>query len=189
VLHHEVLVNVTDAGPLPNFYVYKKPWYRDGAMMALCLRATGNLDVIRDWIMGLTEPFDRNNAGENEADNLGQALFLISLVSDRNHPLVPKIQKELIRFQVQDQDSRYIKGRSDFAEHPVYQIVQAARLVLRLCPHHRAQYPYQARLYPDMHIGMNAYQIPDSSDEFNRQHDLAKLSHLPEKRNRWRDPW
>jgi hypothetical protein len=26
---------------------------------------------------GLREPYDRNNAGETEADNLGQALYLV----------------------------------------------------------------------------------------------------------------
>jgi len=44
--------------------------------------------------------FDRNNAGETEADNPGQALFLLSLVSDKNHPLVPKILEALKRFEV-----------------------------------------------------------------------------------------
>ena len=44
-------------------------------------------------------------------------------------------------------------------------------------------------VYPDLRVGMNAYRIPDSSDEFNAQHDLAKFSHLPDKRNPWRDPW
>ncbi len=121
VLHHEILINVADGLPVPNFYVYKKPWYRDGAMMALCLQKTGNLAVIRDWILGLREPFDRNNAGESEADNPGEALFLISLVSDKNHPLVPKLLEALKKFEVRDGDKLYIKGRSDFALHPVYQ--------------------------------------------------------------------
>jgi hypothetical protein len=121
VLHHEILINVTEAGPVPNFYVYKRAWYRDGAMMAMCLQTTGNLDTIRDWIHGLRDPFDRNNAGETEADNLGQALFLISLSADKNHPLVPKVLKELARFEVRAPGGRYIQGRSDFAEHPVYQ--------------------------------------------------------------------
>ena len=80
VLHQELLVNVIPAGPVPNFFVYSKPWYRDGAMMALAFRETGNLDQIRDWALGLKEVFDRNNGGETEADNPGQALFLISLV-------------------------------------------------------------------------------------------------------------
>ena len=42
VLHQELLVNITEAGPVPNFFVYEKPWYRDGAMVALALKETGN---------------------------------------------------------------------------------------------------------------------------------------------------
>jgi hypothetical protein len=45
------------------------------------------------------------------------------------------------------------------------------------------------QVYPDLRVGLNAYRIPDSSDEFNAKHDLAKFSHLPEQRNPWRDPW
>ena len=121
VLHQELLVNVTTNGPVPNFFVYSKPWYRDGAMMALAFRETGNLDCIRDWILGLREPYDRNNKGETEADNLGQALFLISLVSNTNHPLVAKVLAEIPKFEQQRDGMKFIKGRSDFAEHPVYQ--------------------------------------------------------------------
>ncbi len=121
VLHHEILINVIDGLPVPNYFVYKKPWYRDGAMMAMCLQRTGNLDLVRQWILGLGDPYDRNNAGETEADNLGQALFSISLVSDKNHPLVAEIQKELAKHEVNSTEGRHIRGRSDFAEHPVYQ--------------------------------------------------------------------
>ncbi len=121
VLHQELLVNITATGPVPNIFVYSKPWYRDGAMVAMCLRDTGNLDSIRRWALGLSEVFDRNNAGETEADNLGQALSLISLVADKNHPLVPKILTEATRFVVQTNGIHYLSGRSDFAEHPVYQ--------------------------------------------------------------------
>lgn len=45
------------------------------------------------------------------------------------------------------------------------------------------------RIYPDPRIGLNSYRIPDSSDEFNKKYDLAKYSHLPDKRNPWRDPY
>jgi hypothetical protein len=48
-------------------------------------------------------------------------LFLISLVSDKKHPLVSRILAELPRFEVRGTKGRYIKGRSDFAEHPAYQ--------------------------------------------------------------------
>lgn len=44
-------------------------------------------------------------------------------------------------------------------------------------------------VYPDMRVGLNAYEIPDASDEFNKEHDLAKFSHLPDKRNPWTDPY
>jgi len=44
-------------------------------------------------------------------------------------------------------------------------------------------------VYPDPRIGLNSYRIPDSSDEFARKFDLAKYSHLPDKRNPWRDPY
>ena len=90
-------------------------------MMAMALKATGNLDVIREWILGLRDPYDRNNGGESEADNLGQALYLISLVSDRSHPLVAGILAEVRRLEVVQGGAKFIQGRSDFAEHPVYQ--------------------------------------------------------------------
>ncbi len=121
VLHQELLVNVTPAGPVPNLFVYSKPWYRDGAMMALAFRETGNLDQIRDWVLGLKDVFDRNNGGETEADNPGQALFLISLVADKSHPLVPDILAAVKAFETNGPAGRFIQGRSDFAAHPAYQ--------------------------------------------------------------------
>ncbi len=117
VLHQEILINIIDGQPVPNFFVYRKPWYRDGAMMGMVLKETGNLDLIRDWILSLRDPYDRNNAGETEADNLGQALYLISLVSGPSHPLTAAILEELSKFQ----KDNYIQGRSDFADHPMYQ--------------------------------------------------------------------
>ncbi len=121
VLHQELLFNVTEAGPVPNLFVYPKPWYRDGAMVALALRQTGNLGLLHDWLLGLGEPYDRNNAGEREADNLGQALFLVSLAGDKSHPLVGKVLAEAPRFEVAGPGGKYLRGRSDFSEHPVYQ--------------------------------------------------------------------
>lgn len=44
-------------------------------------------------------------------------------------------------------------------------------------------------VYPDPRIGMNAYLIPDASEEFNTAHDLGKFSHLPNQRNPWKDPY
>jgi len=117
VLHQEILVDIVDGKPVPNFLVYPKPWYRDGAMAAMVLRRTGNIGLLRDWILSLRDPFDHNNAGRSEPDNLGEALYLISCVSDREHPLVPTIQRAVDSFK----KGNYIAGITDGAEHPVYQ--------------------------------------------------------------------
>ena len=59
VLHQELLINVIDGKPLPNYFVYSKPWYRDSAMMAIVFEKTGNLNLIKDWILGLRVPYDK----------------------------------------------------------------------------------------------------------------------------------
>jgi hypothetical protein len=148
VLHQEVLINIIDGIPVPNFFVYphRKPWYRDSAMMAMVLQATGNLGLIRDWILNFRAPYDRNNAGETETDNLGQALYLVSLVSDRSHPLVPFLLNELQVWQTND----YIKGRTDFSEHPVYQTKWAKYGLAAL----GIKDPYEVPLIPDSYSSL-----------------------------------
>jgi len=122
VLHHDVLVNVVDGKPLPNLFVYQKPWLRDGAMVAMVLKATGNLDLIRDWVLTLRDPFDRNNRGQAEADNLGQALYLASLVADRTHPVVEAALDSAKRFEKKAPGGGvFLAGNTDYAPHPVYQ--------------------------------------------------------------------
>lgn len=121
VLHHEILINIIDGKPVPNFMVYKKPWYRDGSSMAMILKQTGNLRLIRDWILSIRDPFDRNNAGIAEADNPGQLLYLISLVSDKNHPAVATILDSVKRFVRTGPLGPYIDGKTDFNRHIVYQ--------------------------------------------------------------------
>ena len=115
-LHHDLLVSLTDGRPVPNILVYPKPWYRDAAMMCLALERTGNLRLVRDWALSLREPFDENNQCR-EPDNLGQALYLISLFSDRSHPLVATVLETIPQYRRGD----YLVGLTDGAEHPVYQ--------------------------------------------------------------------
>jgi hypothetical protein len=117
ILLHEILINIVDTKPVPNFMVYSKPWYRDAAMVAMCLQKTDNLHLIKPWILKLEEPFDRNNAGNREPDNLGQVLYLISLVSGSSHPLVKKVLHTIPEFQ----KGKHLDGSTDFSKHPVYQ--------------------------------------------------------------------
>jgi exo-1,4-beta-D-glucosaminidase len=44
-------------------------------------------------------------------------------------------------------------------------------------------------VYPDPHLDVNNYLIPDVSDEFNAEWNLSKYSYLPDKRNPWKDPY
>ncbi|MVM32965.1 hypothetical protein GO755_23190 [Spirosoma sp. HMF4905] len=117
VLHQEVLINVINGRPVPNFLVYFKPSYRDAALMAMVMRETNNLPLIHDWIMAIRDPFDRNNRGIPEADNLGEVLFLVSLVSDKSHPAVQMVLDSVKQFQ----KGAYIVGKTNNAEHPVFQ--------------------------------------------------------------------
>jgi len=118
ILHHEILINIVDGQPLPNFLVYDKPWYRDAAMMAMVLEKTGNAFLLHDWIRDLDNPFDRNNAGHEEPDNLGQLLFLISLIDNAaSHPLIPRILEEAKMVT----HNGHLTGLTDSGQHPVYQ--------------------------------------------------------------------
>lgn len=144
ILHQEMLFHLYNGMPLPNLFVYGKPWYRDAAMVAMCLQKTGNLHLIRDWVLSLAAPYDCNNAGHCEPDNLGQALYLISTVSDASHPLVPVILQEANRIQ----KNGHLCGMSDFAPHSVYQTKWL-------------KYGLSQLSLPDQ------YKIPDISDSYD----------------------
>jgi hypothetical protein len=115
-LHAELLVNITPFGPVPNLWVYPRPWYRDAAMVLMCLERTGNLHLVEPWVMGLRHVFDRNNGCE-EPDNIGQVLYMVSLFGAKKHPIVERALKAIDKFRRGD----HIVGLTDFAEHPVYQ--------------------------------------------------------------------
>jgi hypothetical protein len=117
VLHHEILMNVDEGMPLPNFLVYKKTNYRAAAMMIMVMKQTNNLNLISNWVASLKEPYDRSIEGSPEIDNLGQALYIISTVSDSKHPLIEKILEEADGYK----NSDYIEGKTEDSFHPVYQ--------------------------------------------------------------------
>jgi hypothetical protein len=116
-LHHEILVNLVNGEPLPNLLAYSRPWRRDAAMVAMCLAKTGNLDLIKPWVLNLQTVFD-HNANVEESDNLGQNLYLLGIVdAPRQHPLVEKTLESARRFT----NRGAIIGLTDGAEHTVYQ--------------------------------------------------------------------
>jgi len=116
-LHAEILVNLMPFGPVPNLWVYPRPWYRDAAMMLMCLRETGNLTLVEPWVMGLHKVWDRNNDGNAEPDNFGQILFMVSLFGTNKHPIIEQVLKAMQGY-VRD---GHLVGKTDGAERPVYQ--------------------------------------------------------------------
>ncbi|MEK6782257.1 MAG: beta galactosidase jelly roll domain-containing protein [Bacteroidota bacterium] len=45
------------------------------------------------------------------------------------------------------------------------------------------------KVYPNPYEGMNNMYIPDASDEFNKQYQLEKYSHIPGQSNPWKKPY
>lgn len=164
-LHAELLINVMPFGPVPNLMVYPRPWYRDAALMLMCFEKTGNLALVESWVRGLTQVYDRNNSGIAEADNPGQLLYMISLISDRQHPLVAKTLLEVQKLARDD----YICGMSDYAEHSVYQ-TKWLKLGLRALG---LDDPYQIPLIPDSYSSLFWMDFKDShvpGPRFNESH-------------------
>ncbi len=117
ILHGELLVNFMPWGPVPNLWTYERAWYRDAAMVLLALELTENLGMAEAWVDGLVHPFDRNNAGNAEPDNLGQVLTMLGLLGANSHPLRDRVLKAAEGIT----RDGHLVGLSDFAEHPVYQ--------------------------------------------------------------------
>ena len=117
ILFSEVMVNITKEGPKPNFIAYENVWYRDAAIVAMVLEETGNIEQISNWIKNINEIYDWQN-GNNEPDNLGQILFLQSLVETRNEELINKILEEAKKLKTEE---GYIIGYTDRSKMPVYQ--------------------------------------------------------------------
>lgn len=116
ILHQEILVSFNGILPVPNIYTYRKPWYRDGAMMALVLERTKNLHLIRPWALSVTEMYDKNNKGMCEPDNLGQLAFVLSYFVDKNYPLINEIYKEGQRIA----ENGVLTGLTDYSHHEIY---------------------------------------------------------------------
>ena len=116
ILHHEILISFIGNKPVPNIYVYDKPWYRDGAMMALVLDKTGNIDLMREWAMSVSDIYDMNNKGNREPDNLGQLAYVLSFFTDKENDTVKAILKEAEQIM----KNGILTGITDYNHHEIY---------------------------------------------------------------------
>ena len=86
----------------------------------MVLRQTNNTDLIKDWLNSINEIYDRNN-GEEEPDNLGELLYLLSLQEDKNNELIDRIEEEANRLADNNPNGYYIYGKTDFQDEYLYQ--------------------------------------------------------------------
>ena len=121
VLHHEILINIKESCLYPNIFVYKKPFLRDAFMGALCLEQTGNSGILQPWIENIDSIYDMQN-GEKEPDNLGELLYLLTLIpAESNQSLRQKLNEEIDRRTIRDDNLRYVSGHTDGNDNAEYQ--------------------------------------------------------------------
>lgn len=165
MLFNEVMVNVTEDGPKPNFIAYDKVWYRDAASVAMFLKETDNLDHIKNWLNNISKIYDEQN-GEKEVDNLGQVLYLLSLSDYKNQKLIDEILNEAENLKT---EQGYIQGVTDGSIHPIY---QTKWLIYGM---------------KSLGIDYSEYAVPEIEDSysnlmwFDREKDKGKLN----LRDRW----
>ncbi|GAB6392188.1 MAG: hypothetical protein MdMp014T_1561 [Treponematales bacterium] len=92
-------------------------WYRDIAYVGLFLQAIHRVDLIEKFAQNIDEMYDANR-GVKEPDNLGQILFLQSLLPHPNTALVNDIVAEARR--IKDADGS-LTGTTDGARSAAYQ--------------------------------------------------------------------
>jgi hypothetical protein len=92
-------------------------WYRDIAYVGLFLEAIERTDLIADFVAGINEMYDANRFVK-EPDNLGQILYLQSLVKNPNHKLIQDIIDEAKRIC---DDKGNLCGTTDGARSSAYQ--------------------------------------------------------------------
>lgn len=118
LLFNECMVNIVPEGIKPNFITYAKPFYRDVAYIAMVCEQTGNVSQIENWIENITEMYDLQRGSDiKEPDNLGELLYMQSLVSHPNKELIENIINEA--YARRDEDGM-LEGIMDGEDHPNY---------------------------------------------------------------------
>jgi hypothetical protein len=168
-LHHEILVNIVDSKPLPNLFVYDRPWRRDAAVMAMALAETGNLGLITPWIKGLDTVFD-GNAGVEEPDNIGQTLYLLALAGAKQHPLAAKAVAAIAKFK----RGSGIAGSTDGGHHAAYQTLWLKAGLQAMGLPDAYQVPWRADHYRSL-----AWWMPDGGVPYPLRFGAANTRDYP----------
>lgn len=120
VLHHEMLINIRHGAPLPCLLTYDAPFYRDAAMVALCLERTGNERLLLPWLRRVNTLYDYQ-AGVAEPDNLGELLYMLNMFPGFRPRLREAIMDEARRRLVAADGRWHLTGTTDGGPQPQYQ--------------------------------------------------------------------
>ena len=125
-LYHEIMFSIIDGIPYARLFDYfhdengapnQVIWYRDVAYVALFLEFVNRTELIIDFIEKIDKMYDANR-NVNEPDNLGEILYLQSLLESPNKNLIEKIIHEAIRIK---DKSGNLTGTTDGARSSAYQ--------------------------------------------------------------------
>jgi hypothetical protein len=126
ILYQEIMFSIIDGVPYARLFDYfhdekgeakRIIWYRDSAYVGLFLEAIGRTDAIEIFTRNINEMYDANREVK-EPDNLGQILYLQSLLENPNYALISQIIDEAKR--IRDDDGN-LTGTTDGARNSAYQ--------------------------------------------------------------------
>lgn len=123
VLLQEVLFNIDGDVPKPNIFGYKTAWYRDAMVATMVLEKTNNVSLLNNWVKSINSIYDYSRSKDiEEADNLGELLYIIGATNIDRKDLVKKILNEIEKLK---QDDNTIKGMVDGVNQIYYPTVLA----------------------------------------------------------------
>lgn len=164
-LYGEILFNIKDSAIYPNIIVYDHPWYRDAAITSMVLKQTNNTDLITDWVSRIEDIYDRQNDGVEEADNLGELLYILSTQEEKRQDLIEKIEAEATRLAQENPNGYYIYGKTDFGDQYLYQNLWYKLGMESL----GKEYPFDLESIPEDNYSKMAwwsdYELKDTSPE------------------------
>ncbi len=121
MLYQEILFAVIDGKVYPRLHEYHtRPevvWYRDSALIGYFLKEFNHIDLIADWIKTRTNVYDNIRYPVQEPDNLGNIIYLNSLLEKPNHKTVERAVKEARRIA----QNGCLQGLTDSQPHNRYQ--------------------------------------------------------------------
>ncbi len=96
VLHQEILFNIDGDIPKPNLFGYQSAWYRDTMLATMVLEKTENTSLLENWVRSIDKIYDNSrDPNINEADNLGELLYILGAVGIDRPDLINEILTEI----------------------------------------------------------------------------------------------